>query len=106
MLTLAIRYWFAFRMLSQNVKISDAILFSSISVLTQLVSIAPGGLGVTETIVGGIAFLLGFELGVSIVAVGIDRLISTSVILVVGGASTIILGKQLSDISLMPDEPV
>lgn len=104
MFILAIRYWFAFRMLSQDVKISDVILFSSISVLTQMVSFAPGGLGITETIVGGVAFLLGFELGVSIVAVGLDRLISTSVILVVGGISTVILGKQLSVDLPKPDE--
>jgi uncharacterized membrane protein YbhN (UPF0104 family) len=103
MIMLAIRYWVAFHILSQEVTIGDVILFASASVLTQLVSIAPGGLGVTEAIVGGIASIQGFELGVSIVAVGLDRLISTSVILFVGGISMIILGEQISDNSSIGD---
>lgn len=104
MFLLAVRYWFAFQMLSQDLGVGQVILFSSGSVLTQLVSIAPGGLGVTETIVGGIASLLGFDMAVSIVAVGLDRLVSTVVIFVVGGISTVILGKQLSDASPDPDD--
>ena len=99
MFLLAGRYWLAFHMLSQNVSLGDVILFSSASVLTQLVSIAPGGLGITESIVGAVALALGFDMGVSVVAVGFDRLLSTSVILIIGGVSTIILGKEISDFS-------
>jgi len=104
MLFLAIRYWLAFHMLSQDVSVADVILFSSASVLTQLVSVAPGGLGVTEAIVGAIASAIGFDLGVSIVSVGLDRLVSTFVILLVGGISTIILSKQVSNHSTPPKQ--
>jgi uncharacterized membrane protein YbhN (UPF0104 family) len=96
MLVLAFRYWLAFQMLSQNVSVGDVVLFSAASVLTQLVGIAPGGLGVTEGIVGGVASLLGFDLGVSIVAVGLDRLISTVVIFLFGGIGMVVLGRQIS----------
>jgi uncharacterized membrane protein YbhN (UPF0104 family) len=99
-ISLAIRYWLAFHMLSQNVSLGEAMLFSSATILTQLVSIAPGGLGVREAIVGAVASALGFEVGASVVAVGLDRLVSTVPILLIGGISTIILGKQISDLSI------
>lgn len=96
---LAIRYWLAFQMVSQNITIGDAILFSSATILTQLVSIAPGGLGVREAIVGIIATTLGFDTTVSVIAVGIDRLISTIPILILGGLSAVILGKQITELA-------
>lgn len=100
MILLAIRYWIAFRMLSQNVTLGVVVLFATASVMTQLASFAPGGLGAREAIVGAVASALGFDFGVSIVAVGFDRLVSTVVIFLVGSASTFILGKQLSDDSM------
>ncbi len=95
---LAIRYWLAFQMVSQNIMLGDAMLFSSATILTQLVSVAPGGLGVREAIVGIIATTLGFETTVSVLAVGIDRLLSTIPILVFGGISAIILGRQMTEL--------
>jgi len=93
---LAVRYWLAFHMLSQNVTFGNVLLFSSASILTQLVSIAPGGLGVRELIVGAVASVLGFDVGTSIVAIGLDRLISTLGIFLTGGTSTVILSRQFS----------
>ena len=93
---LALRYWIAFHLLSQNVTLAQTLLFSSASVLNQLATFAPGGLGITEAIVGGVASALGFELAVSVVAVGLDRLVSTLAIIVVGVISTAALGRQLS----------
>lgn len=98
MLLLATRYWLAFHMLSQNVTPGQAILFSAATVLTQLVSFAPGGLGVRESIVAGVASLLGFDVGVSVVAVGLDRLVATIVIVLLGGVGLVVLGKQISDL--------
>lgn len=95
-LLLAVRYWLAFMMLSQNVTISQAVLFSSATVLTQLVSIAPGGWGVREIIVGAISSSLGFDIGVSIAAVGLDRLISTAFNIFLGWYSMLMLGKRIS----------
>jgi uncharacterized protein (TIRG00374 family) len=61
------------------------------------VNIAPGGLGVREGIVAGVASLLGFEAGVSAVAVGIDRLVATSVVIVLGTIYTYVLSKKATD---------
>lgn len=100
---LALRYWIAFRMLSQNVSPGQTLLLASASILTQLVSIAPGGLGVREAIVASVASVLGFDAGVSILAVGLDRLVITVMIVLTGWVSIVILGKQTSDI---PNEPI
>jgi uncharacterized membrane protein YbhN (UPF0104 family) len=100
LISLAIRYWLAFHMVSQNVTLSDTMLFSTATILTQLVSIAPGGLGVREAIVSTLSTVLGFDTGASVIAVGLDRLISTVPILLIGGISTLILGKQISDVSI------
>jgi uncharacterized protein (TIRG00374 family) len=95
---LSLRYWIAFRMLSQDVTMGQTLLFASASILTQLISIAPGGLGVREAIVASVATILGFDAGVSVVAIGLDRLVITIMIVLTGWVSTIILGKQISDI--------
>jgi uncharacterized membrane protein YbhN (UPF0104 family) len=99
---LALRYWIVFHMLSQTVTMGQTLLFASASILTQLVSIAPGGLGVREAIVASVASVLGFDAGVSVVAIGLDRLVMTVMIVLTGWVSTVILGNQISDI---PKEP-
>lgn len=104
MVLLAFRYWLAFHMLSQNVTFAQTLLFSTASILTQLVSIAPGGLGVREALVGGVASLLGFDPAVSIVAVGLDRLVSTLAVVLTGWVSTVILGRQIKNAATTPGE--
>jgi uncharacterized protein (TIRG00374 family) len=94
-LILAGRFWLAFRALSQDVSLSHCLLFSSATVLTRLVSIAPGGLGVREAIVAGVASSIGFDAGVGAVSVGLDRLIETSVIVLLGVVYTYVLGTQI-----------
>ena len=96
-LVFAARLWIAFHALSQDVTYAQCLLFSSATVLTRLVNIAPGGLGVREGIVAGVASLLGFEAGVSAVAVGLDRLVATSVVIVLGAIYTYILSKKVTD---------
>jgi hypothetical protein len=66
-------------------------------VLTQLIAITPGGLGVREGIVAIVASVYGIEMGVSVLAVGIDRLVATSVILVLGTVFTYILSKKAAN---------
>lgn len=95
---LTIRYWLALRMLSQDVPISFVLLMSNVTILTQTVSLAPGGLGVREALVGGVASALGFDIGITIVAVGLDRLVATFVKLLVGSISTIIVGNQMTQV--------
>jgi uncharacterized membrane protein YbhN (UPF0104 family) len=91
------RFWITFRTLSQDVTYAQCLLFAAATILTRLVNIAPGGLGVREGIVAGVASLLGFEAGVSAVAVGIDRLVATSVIIVLGTIYTYVLSKKATD---------
>lgn len=95
-LLLAIRYWVSFQMVSQKITFGQTILFSSASVLTQIVSIAPGGLGVREGIVAAVAGALGFDIGIVIIAVGIERLISTFVTIVFGVIGINVLGTRLT----------
>ncbi len=102
MMLFAIRYWLAFRMLSQNITVSQVILLSCASILTQLVSIAPGGLGVQEAIVGGMVSVFGFELPASVAAVELDRLVATFAIVLIGWISTVLLGKKITEASVKP----
>ncbi len=93
-LLFALRLSIAFHALSQDVTYAQCLLFSSATVLTRLVNITPGGLGVREGIVAGLAGLLGFEAGVSAVAVALDRLVSTGVIIALGTVYSYVLGKK------------
>lgn len=99
MFIFAVRYKIAFQSVSQTLPLSHAILFASATVLTQLVSIAPGGVGVREIIVATLASMGGYSGEISIVAVGIDRLISTTIIIILGTLFTYILSGRLSMIS-------
>ena len=86
-------------MLSQDVSLSASLLFATASILTQIVGIAPGGIGIRELFIGVVASTLGFDIGVIVVAVGLERLVSTFSILIIGSASLIIFGKQILDLS-------
>lgn len=103
-LLFAARLWISFHALSQDVTYTECLLFSSAAVLTRLISIAPGGLGVREGIVAGLASVLGFDPGVSAVAVGLDRLVATTVILVLGTFYTYRLSKKAVDVQAVEKE--
>ena len=102
-LLVAGRFWIVFRALSQDVTLTQCILFSSANILTTLVTISPGGLGVREAIVASVASLLGFEAGVSVVAVVIDRLVETLVVITLGTVYTYILGKKVASAQSEPE---
>jgi len=72
--TMAARLYLIFQMLSQNAGYLHCLLFCSASILTRFVTIAPGGIGAREAIVGGSGYVLGFEFGMSALAVMIDRI--------------------------------
>jgi uncharacterized membrane protein YbhN (UPF0104 family) len=101
-LLLALRYWLAFGMLSQDVSVAQVLVMSSASILTQLVSLAPGGLGVREAIVGAVSWALGFDAVVSLAAAGLDRLVSTLAIILMGGVGTMILGREMAESRVQP----
>jgi uncharacterized membrane protein YbhN (UPF0104 family) len=91
------RLWITFHALSQDVTLAHCLLFSSASILTRLVSISPGGFGVREAIIASVASVLGFELGVSAVAVSLERLITTPVNIALGVLYAYVLGKEATD---------
>lgn len=93
----AARLWLSFHVMSQPVTLADCLLFSAATILSRLVSIAPGGLGVREGIVAGMAALLGLDAGIAVVAVGIDRLISTIIIMIIGTIYSYTMSRGLSN---------
>jgi len=90
----AARLWFSFHALSQEVMLSHCLLFSSASIFTRLLNISPGGFGIREAIVASVASMIGFEFGISVVAVSLERLISLPVNIGLGGIFSYMLGKQ------------
>lgn len=96
-IAMAGRYWIAFRVFSQPVDFAGCVLFSSATILTRLVSISPGGLGIREGIVAGLSTILGFDPGVSAIAVGFDRLVATAIIAIVGTFFSYKLSKDVMD---------
>jgi uncharacterized membrane protein YbhN (UPF0104 family) len=91
------RFWIAFHAFSQKISLGECLLFSSATILTRLVNITPNGIGVREGIVAGLASVLGFQPGVSAVAVGLDRLVATAVIIALGTVYTYVLSKKVTD---------
>jgi uncharacterized membrane protein YbhN (UPF0104 family) len=81
---MALRFWIGFRFLSLEISYLDGILFSSATILTRLVSIAPGGLGIREAIIAIVGSFIGYDPAISAVAVGIDRLVNTTSIILLG----------------------
>jgi uncharacterized membrane protein YbhN (UPF0104 family) len=97
-LIFAIRLNLAFGVLSQESILVYCILFSAATILSRLISIAPGGLAVREGIVATMAVVLNFDVGITVVAVGIDRLVATSIIVVMGSIYTYVLSKKAVDL--------
>lgn len=89
----AVRLWIVFHGLSQDVTLAQCLVFSAAAILTQIVAITPGGLGLREGIVAGIAHLFGFDVGVSIVAASIDHWFAIAIVFVLGIFYTYKLSK-------------
>lgn len=83
-LAMSLRFWIGFRFLSLQISFLDGLLFASATILTRLVSFAPGGLGIREGIIAIVGNFIGYDPMVSALAVGLDRVVSTTLILVLG----------------------
>lgn len=92
----AIRLWAAFQLLSTSVPFEYCLVFSSATLLTQLVSFAPGGLGIREAIVASLGLLAAVEPTVSVVAVGIERLLSVGISALLAVGFSLTLGRSLT----------
>ena len=68
------RLWLLFHAFSQTIGFSHCIVFVSGAILTRLVSVTPGGLGIREVIVGGLSAALGFPFGMAVIVTAADRL--------------------------------
>ncbi len=79
-----------------QVGLAPCIIFSAATVITRLVSITPGALGVREFLVGGLAVLTGFELQDAVIASTLMRLAEMSVIFVLGGVFTYRLSGRVA----------
>lgn len=96
-LIFAYRFQLGFEALSQSIPFAYLVVFSSATILTQIVSITPGGLGIREGIVAGLALLLGFDASISVVATALDRLVGTTLIIMVGIMYTYLLSQKVTD---------
>ncbi len=101
-LIMGLRFWLAFQFFAQDISFHLCVLYASATILTRLISVIPGGIGVREGIVAGMAAIFGFEAGVSVLAVGLDRLVSTILIAVLGTVFSYFLSKDALERSL-PD---
>lgn len=91
-----------FSMGPADVSFAACMVFSAGTVLTRLVWVTPGGLGVREFLVGGLAVVTGFELRDAVIASVAVRLAEIGATLALGSFSSLRLAHQLSTI---PDEP-
>ncbi len=95
-LLVAGRLYVVFNALSQDVLFVHCVLFSAGSVLTRLVTLIPGGIGLREGIIAGISSIVGFQFVASIVAAGIDSFISIFITMAAGIYYIYFLGKRNS----------
>jgi uncharacterized protein (TIRG00374 family) len=72
---IAVRLQLLFQAMSQDVNLLHCLVMASASIMTRLMNISPGGLGVREGIVAGLSTIIGADFGVAVLAVGVDRLI-------------------------------
>lgn len=79
-----------------QVGFAACLIFSAATVITRLVAITPGALGVREFLVGGLAVLTGFELQDAVIASTLARLSEMAVIFVLGGIFTYRLSGRVA----------
>ena len=79
MMLIAARFYVVFRVLSQEVAFPVCVVISAATVLTRLVGIVPGGIGVREAIVAGLSLALNFDFGISAIVAGMDRVMGMTV---------------------------
>jgi hypothetical protein len=78
----------AFAMGTSEVGFAACIVFSAASMLTRLVSVIPGAIGIREFLVGGLAYLTGFDLRDAVIASTATRGVEIAVIFLLGGVFT------------------
>ncbi len=82
---IAIRLSILFKFFSYNISILHCIIFVSASLLTRIINITPGGIGVREGIIAGLSTITGVDFGIGILVVAMDRIILISMSLLSTG---------------------
>jgi hypothetical protein len=85
----------AFAMGASEVGFAACIVFAAASMLTRLVSVTPGAIGIREFLVGGLAYLTGFELRDAVIAATATRTVEIAVIFLLGGVFTHRLSNEV-----------
>lgn len=89
----ATRLYIVFRFFSQDMGLAHCLLFSTATIITRMVSITPGAIGIREGIIAGISALYGFDMGISAIVIGADRVLLSLIIIITGGTYTLFLTK-------------
>jgi uncharacterized membrane protein YbhN (UPF0104 family) len=79
-----------------EIAFAACVIFSAAAVLTRLVAITPGAIGVREFLIGGLAVLTGFELQDAIIASTLVRVVEMAVIFTLGSVLTFTLGGRVA----------
>jgi uncharacterized membrane protein YbhN (UPF0104 family) len=85
-----------FRMGEVPVGLAACAVFTAAAVLTRLVTLVPGALGLREFLIGGLALLTGFDLRDAVVAATLARAAEIAVVFLLGGVFTWFLSSDLS----------
>jgi uncharacterized membrane protein YbhN (UPF0104 family) len=93
-LLLSAKLYLCFRMGPEQVPFIACVIFGAASIATRLVAVAPGAIGIRELLIGGLAYLTGFEPRDAVIASTIDRVVELSVVLVLGGGWFWVLGRK------------
>jgi uncharacterized membrane protein YbhN (UPF0104 family) len=96
LLTAAVSLKLGFSTGNADVSMTACMLFSAAAVLTRLVSITPGALGIREFLIAGLAVATGFELQDAIIASVITRVADMIAIFTLGGVFTYTLSKRIA----------
>jgi hypothetical protein len=85
----------AFDMGASDIGFAPCVIFTAASMLTRLFSITPGAIGIREFLIGGLAYLTGFELRDAVIASTATRTVEVAVVFVLGGLFTRRLSSQV-----------
>jgi uncharacterized membrane protein YbhN (UPF0104 family) len=85
----------AFDMGDSDVGFAACVVFTAASMLTRLFAITPGAIGIREFLIGGLAYLTGFELRDAVIASTATRSVEIAVVFTLGGLFTRRLSSQV-----------
>ena len=86
----------SFDMGPAEVSFPACLIFTAAAILTRLVSITPGAIGIRELLVGGLAHLVGFEMRDAVIAATLSRLIEMAVVFFLGAIFTFGFSSRLT----------